>query len=125
MTEDYWSLPSNLRGHSEEKCSSSRHACQNLAVFVIVDAIFVVGADSCVFGHLVFTRSNLPGHSEEKCSSTRHADENVVIAAIIDAMIAGANNIRLFRKLNLLSFSDENSVFCSKTGIGADREAVL
>ena len=48
------SSPSNLPGHSEERCSRSRHACQNLAVFVIVDAIFEVGANLRVSGHLVF-----------------------------------------------------------------------
>ena len=69
--------------------------------------------------------NNLPGHSEETCLSSRHADENVVISANIDAMIVVAANIRLFWKLSLLSFSDENAVFCSKSDVGVDREAVL
>ena len=49
MAEDDWSLPSNLPGHSEEKCSSSRHADENVVIAAIIDAMIAGAANIRLF----------------------------------------------------------------------------
>ena len=42
-------IPSNLPGHSEEKCSSSRHADENVVIAAIIDAMIAGAANIRLF----------------------------------------------------------------------------